>query len=105
MVRRGQTISFRGLSRAAGVSVDFLYRSPLRSRIEEPRAAQQATPPGREPDPAEGASDSQRVRALSAQLRELSRRHREQVAELRHQLAAAQGENLELRRQLGRNRQ
>jgi hypothetical protein len=41
------------------------------------------------------------VRALTAQLADLRRRHREEVDELRAALAAAHGENLELRRKLG----
>jgi hypothetical protein len=42
------------------------------------------------------------VRALTAQIAELKQRHRAETEHLRGALAAAQGENLELRRQLGR---
>ena len=42
------------------------------------------------------------VRTLTAQLTELKRRHHEEVATLRRALEAAYGENLELRRRLGR---
>jgi hypothetical protein len=42
------------------------------------------------------------VRALTAQITELKRRHRAETEQLRAALAAAQGENLELRRHLGR---
>ena len=40
------------------------------------------------------------VRALSAQLKELRRRHRDEVTSLQRALAVAQGENLALRRKL-----
>jgi len=100
LVQRGQPITFRGLAKAAGVSVDFLYRSPIRARIEELRAARQ---PARTESPANDAGgESPVARALAAQLRELKRRHREELADLRRALAVAQGENLELRRRLGR---
>jgi hypothetical protein len=38
---------------------------------------------------------------LTAQLGELRRRHREEIDDLRAALAAAHGENLELRRRVG----
>lgn len=84
------------------MSVDFLYRSPLRAQIAELGAARQ--PAHTEPTANGAARESQVARALAAQLRELKRRHREELAELRHALAVAQGENLELRRRLGRPR-
>jgi hypothetical protein len=43
------------------------------------------------------------VRALTGQLGELKRHHRAEIAGLEAALAAAQGENLELRRRLGRS--
>jgi hypothetical protein len=43
------------------------------------------------------------VRALTNQLAELKRHHRVEIAGLEAALAAAQGENLELRRRLGRS--
>lgn len=55
------------LAKAAGVSVDFLYRSPLRARIEELRATAQITTPAVNVEQA-AASDSQVVRALAAQV-------------------------------------
>jgi hypothetical protein len=103
MVSEGKTITFRGLARAAGVSVDFLYRSPLRSQVEHLRGTQQANLQTK-PETLVSAGTSNVVRAMSAQLRELKRRHREEVHELRTALAAAQGENLELRRVAGRTR-
>jgi hypothetical protein len=42
------------------------------------------------------------VRALTAQIAELKQRHRAATEHLQAALAAAQGENLELRRQLRR---
>jgi hypothetical protein len=42
------------------------------------------------------------VRTLTAQLAELKRRHREEISTLRQALEAAHGENLDLRRRLGR---
>lgn len=104
--RDGKPVTFRGLAKTASVSVDFLYRSPLRARVEQLRAEQQRTPPPpREPEaePALPASQSNVVRALTGQLAELKRHHRAELARLEAALAAAQGENLELRRQVGRH--
>jgi len=102
MVRRGEPITFRGLAQSAGVSLDFLYRNTeIRQRVEQLRNQQRATspvPPDR-PDPDQPSSV---VRTLTAQLAELKRRHREEVATLRQALEVAHGENLELRRRLGR---
>jgi Family of unknown function (DUF6262) len=102
LVNRRQPITFRGLARSAGVSVDFLYRSPLRRSIEELRATAPMAAPAVSAEQAE-TSDSQVVRALAAQLRELKCRQRAEITELRNALAAAHGENLELRRELGRH--
>jgi len=101
----GEPITFRGLARTAGVSIDFLYHSPLRARVEQARADQQRRTPVRtQPDSElnEPPSQSNVVRALTAQLAELKRHHRAEITRLEAALAAAQGENLELRRQLGR---
>jgi Family of unknown function (DUF6262) len=99
MLRRGDPVTFRGLARTAGVSLDFLYSAPaIRSRVEELRARQQATPPAPEPDPAQPSSV---IRTLTVQLAELKRRHHDEVSALRKALEAAHGENLELRRRLG----
>jgi hypothetical protein len=101
LVRRRPPVTFRGLAKAAGVSVDFLYRAPLRPRIEELRATAPITTAAANAEQV-AASDSQVVRTLAAQLRELKGRHYQEVTELRTALAAAHGENLELRRRLGR---
>jgi hypothetical protein len=106
LIANGKPITFRGLAKTAGVSIDFLYRSPLRARVEQLRAEQQRKPPApREPkvEPAQPPSQSNVVRALTAQLTELKRHHRAEIARLEAALAAAQGENLELRRRLGRS--
>jgi hypothetical protein len=104
LIAGGEPITFRGLAKTAGVSIDFLYRSPLRARVEQLRAEQQHTPPApREPEPDRPPSPSNVVRALTAQLAELKRHHRAEIARLEAALAAAQGENLELRRRLGRS--
>lgn len=106
LISTGEPITFRGLARTAGVSIDFLYRSPLRSRVEQLRADQQATPP-RRAEPQTGtdqpASQSSVVRTLTAQLADLKHHHRAEINRLETALAAAQGENLQLRRQLGRH--
>lgn len=100
MIKNGEPITFRGVARTAGCSIDFLYGNPeLRRRIEHLRSQQQANPA---PAPTnESSADSNVIRALTAQLAELRRRHREEIDELRTALAAAHGENLQLRRKLG----
>jgi hypothetical protein len=101
LVRAGRPVTFRGLAKAAGVSVDFLYNSPLRDRIEQLRATAPITMPAADTDQLT-TGDSPVVGALAAQLRELKRRHHEEITELKAALAAAHGENLQLRRALGR---
>jgi hypothetical protein len=101
--RDGTPVTFRGLAKSAGVSVDFLYRSPLRARIEQLRAERDSVlPAARSVDVTASATRGNVVRALTAQVVELKQRHRAETEHLRAALAAAQGENLELRRQLGR---
>ena len=106
LITAGEPITFRGLAKRAGVSIDFLYRSPLRARVEQMRAEQQQTPPAhvqRYPELDESPPQSNVVRALTAQINELKRRHRSETEQLQAALAAAHGENLELRRRLGRH--
>jgi hypothetical protein len=97
----GATISFASVAREADVSTDFLYRQPqLRQRIQQMR-----TPNVRRIDTASSDNGtppeaSAPVRALSAQLKELRRRHHEEISALQTALAVAQGENLALRRKL-----
>jgi hypothetical protein len=100
MVKHGERITFRGVARTAGCSIDFVYRNlDIRARIEHLRAQQQGSPPDRTPKGDARLSDSSIVRTLTAQLAELKRRHHREVTELRTALAAAQGEILNLRRQ------
>lgn len=102
MVRRGEPITFRGLAQSAGVSLDFLYRNTeIRQRVEQLRNQQRAKSPA-PPDHPDPDQPSSVVRTLTAQLAELKRRHREETSTLREALEAAHGENLELRRRLGR---
>ena len=102
MLRRGEPITFRGLAAVAGVSLDFLYRtSEIRRRVEQLRDQQQAAPPAAATR-AEHDQPGSVVRTLTAQLAELKRRHRDEIRALNQALEAAHGENLELRRQLGR---
>ena len=97
----GVAINFASVARKAGVSTDFLYRQPeLRQRIQQmraPRAQHANTIASDDTAPTVGSAP---VRALSAQLKELRRRHRDEVAALRQALTVAQGENLALRRRL-----
>jgi hypothetical protein len=103
MLRAGQPVTFRGVAAAAPASLDFLYRNPaIRQRIEQSRS-QQAQPAQNQD--AAPAQHSNVITALTGQLAELKRRHREQVAELHHALEAAHGENLLLRRRLGQQPQ
>jgi len=103
LIASGEPITFRGLAQTAGVSIGFLYRYSLRARIEQLRADQQRTPAGpREGEIDQPPSQSNVVRALTAQLTNVKRHHRAEIARLEPAVAAAQGENLELRRQLGR---
>ena len=102
MVRRRESITFRGLAQTAGVSLDFLYRHPeIRHRVEQLRAQQQARPPS-PPPPTDPDQPSSVIRTLITQLAELKRRHREEISELKDALAAAHGELLTLRRQATR---
>jgi Family of unknown function (DUF6262) len=97
MINNGEAITFRGVARTAGCSLDFLYDNPeLRRRIEHLRAQQQ-TKPAPQPTAAMNA-DSNAIRALTTQLAGLRRQRREEINELRAALAAAHGENLQLRR-------
>ena len=99
LVKRGQPITFQAVQREAGVSHAFLYNHPeLRGRIERLRA--QARPA---PTPATTAESADTlVLALTSQISQLKKRHRQEAQELRRALERAHGENLELRRELTR---
>ncbi|MER7230877.1 DUF6262 family protein [Streptomyces olivaceus] len=102
LVKTGKSVSFTAVARQAGVSTDFLYRSPeLRTRIERHRA-KNGPVPAAPADPPVDPSTSAAVRALSARLTRQQEAHREDVARLRQALEAAHGENLDLRRRLAR---
>jgi hypothetical protein len=102
MSRNGDAVTFVAVARKAAVSTDFLYRhATLRVRVADLRRASSGRATGQVPAPAAGASDtSSAVRSLAVQLKELRARHREEVAGLQKALAAAHGENLQLRRRL-----
>jgi hypothetical protein len=106
MLRTGQPVTFRGLAAAAPVSLHFLYRNPaIRERIEQLRS-QPPAPAG--PPCSTGTHPDQPgnvITALTGELTQLKRRHREQVTELQRALQAAHGENLLLRRRLGQQAQ
>jgi hypothetical protein len=103
MLRAGQPVTFRGVAATAPASLDFLYRNPaIRQRIEQLRS--QHPRPAQSHDPAPDQPGNV-IAALTGQLAELRRRHREQVAELQRALQAAHGENLLLRRRLGQQPQ
>jgi len=100
MIRHQQPITFRGLAHTAGVSLDFLYNhTDLRRRVEQLRAQQNQ--PNRPTPVAAPDEPSNVLRALTAQIGELKRQHRAEIAALNQALQAAHGENLTLRRQLG----
>jgi len=65
LIKTGEPITFRGLARTAGVSIDFLYRSPLRARVEQlpRRPATHATRPRRASagDRAAGVAEQRRA--------------------------------------------
>lgn len=84
-------------------STAFLYgHAELKRRITHLREQQRrATLPVPRVDP---DAPSSVVRTLTSQIAALKRRHRDEVAQLRHDLAAAHGEILALRRKLGEQR-
>lgn len=106
MVQDGQAITFRGVAKTAGVSLDFLYSTTeIRARIEHLRGQQRTTaPPRTAPAGHDPGQPSSVVRTLTWQLTDLKRRHREEIEQLRGALEAAHGENLQLRRRLGGRR-
>ncbi|WP_239396938.1 DUF6262 family protein [Frankia sp. CiP3] len=90
----GEPINFRSVAATAGVSLDFLYRNPdLRHRIETLRAQQHPTRTAPPPRTSATPTDAV-VTTLTVKLRQA----RDEIAELRAQLAAAHGELLTLRR-------
>jgi hypothetical protein len=102
MTSDGSSVNFRAVARRAAVSTDFLYSTPeLRSLIESRRPTTNG--PTRRPRPTQAPQPNLTtgaVRALSQQVKELRARHHVELTQLHKALAAAHGENLELRRQL-----
>lgn len=97
----GAAISFASVAREADVSTDFLYRQPqLRQRIQQLRTPNTRNTTSLDSEGGTPPAESAPVRALSAQLKELRRRHHDEVSALQNALAVAQGENLALRRKL-----
>ncbi|MCJ0980466.1 DUF6262 family protein [Rhodococcus sp. ARC_M12] len=100
----GEPITFAALARRAEVSTDFLYKQPdLRAKINDLRAQpghRRSAPRQLLPESGQQSASSA-VRALASQLKDLKRRHAEEVGELRKALAVAHGENLALRRRSG----
>lgn len=98
----GEPITFAAVARQGKVSTDFLYNQPaLRRKISELRQQPaHLRRPAERSASTEPESNSAAMRALSSQIKELKRRHAEEIAELRKALGVAQGENLLLRRRL-----
>jgi len=98
LVKRGEAITFQAVQREAGVSHAFLYNHPdLRTRIEHLRSTRHKTSSKQPAD-----ADNTIVIALTRQITELKKQHRQQLQALRDALERAHGENLALRRELAR---
>jgi hypothetical protein len=99
LIKHGEPVTFQAVGREADVSHAFLYGHPdLRGRIEHLRA--QNRPP--RPEPATPGAESTLVAALTSQVNNLKKQHRQQVQALHAALEQAHGENLDLRRELTR---
>ncbi|MCI0690232.1 MAG: DUF6262 family protein [Sporichthyaceae bacterium] len=97
LVKRGEAVTFQAVCREAGVSHAFLYgHEELRRRIQHLRDQARPAPQQR----AEGPDTV--VLALTSQIDQLKKRHRDEVQTLRSALEQAHGENLHLRRELAR---
>jgi len=98
LIRRGEPVTFQAVQREAGVSHAFLYGNPeLRARIEQLRDQTR-------PRPVQPADNSENtlVLALTTQITNLKKQHRDETQALRAALEQAHGENLQLRRELTR---
>jgi hypothetical protein len=97
LAKRGEAITFQAVCREAGVSHAFLYSNEdLRRRIQHLRDQTRPAPQQR----ADGPDTV--VLALTSQIDQLRKRHRDEVQALRTALEQAHGENLQLRRELAR---
>jgi hypothetical protein len=103
LLKTGSPITFHTVAAEAGVSKDFLYRTPdLRERIMYLRGnTGLTTPPAREASRSEPPhhDTSSIVRTLTAKLAQERSTNRKRIAELEAALAAAHGQILQLRRQ------
>ena len=100
LVKRREPVTFQAVCREAGVSQAFLYKNAdLRSRIEQLRG--QALASARAPRQPRDADAV--VFALTSQIDQLKKQHRQEVQTLRAALEQAHGENLGLRRELARH--
>ena len=93
LVKRGEAITFQAVCREASVSHG---NDDLRRRIQHLRGQAQPAPQQRADAPGTV------VLALTSQIHQLRKRHREEVQTLRTALEQAHGENLQLRRELAR---
>jgi hypothetical protein len=97
LVKRGEAVTFQAVCREAGVSHAFLYgNEDLRRRIQHLRGQVRPAPQQRADDP------DTVVLALTSQIHQIRKRHRDEVQALRTALEQAHGENLQLRRELAR---
>lgn len=97
LVKRGEPVTFQAVCREAGVSHAFLYgHDDLRRRIQHLRDQARPAPKQRPEGP------DTIVLALTSQIDQLKKRHRDEVHALRTALEQAHGENLHLRRELAR---
>ena len=97
LVKRGEAVTFQAVCREAGVSHAFLYSNEdLRRRIQHLRDQARPAPQQR----ADGPDTV--VLALTSQIDQLKKQHRQEVQALRTALEQAHGENLGLRRELAR---
>jgi Family of unknown function (DUF6262) len=98
MLRDGEQITFRGVQRRSGLSLDFLYTNiTIRARIEAARSAQTTRTPASLPQPSPDSGEGTVVRVLTARLQAARSQYRIDTDELRRQLALATGEILTLR--------
>jgi Family of unknown function (DUF6262) len=101
MLRNGERITFRGVQRRSGLSLDFLYtNTTIRARIEAARSAQTTRTPPPPPQPSPDSSEGTVVRVLTAKLQAAKRQYRIDIDELHRQLALATGEILTLRERI-----
>ncbi len=97
LVKRGEPVTFQAVCREAGVSHAFLYGNHDLRAASSTCVTKLAPRRSRAPT----APDTV-VLALTSQIDQLKKRHRDEVQALRTALEQAHGENLQLRRELAR---